>query len=150
MSKQKRLLFLVLFFILFGSVYWGVGNTFLTLPVTYFYYALCLILSVLYVLVAGGIRPIVEKEREKEKASREKYLKDKGKSHPIKRRDKYRRFKVKDSEENSNVNQKEVPRPNVLKIPEEKREKICQWILVFLIPLYLLFLLDWVYLRFFI
>lgn len=149
MSKKKRLGLLVLVFILFGAVYWGVGNTPFTLPVTYFYYALCLVLSVLYVLAAGGIRPILNEDKKREEKTREKYLKDKGKEHPIKRKDKYRRFTVKKEEETAFVINEEKA-PNPLKLPEEKRAKICQWLLVFVIPLYLIFLLDWVYLRFFI
>ena len=82
--------------------------------------------------------------------AREKYLKDKGKEHPIKKRDKYRRFTVKKDEEEKAVDISEEKSPNPLKIPEEKRAKVCQWLLLFVIPFYLIFLLDWVYLRFFI
>ncbi len=150
MSKRKRLGILVLVFILLGGIYWGLGNTPFTLPITYLYYAICLILSVLYVLAAGGIRPILNEDKKREERAREKYLKDKGKEHPIKKRDKYRRFTVKKDEEEKTVDIRKEKSPNPLKIPEEKRAKVCQWLLLFVIPLYLIFLLDWVYLRFFI
>ena len=55
MSSKKKILILLPLFIVLAGIYWGVGGTPLTLPVTYTYYALCLILSVLYVLVSGGI-----------------------------------------------------------------------------------------------
>ncbi len=150
MSKGKRFFFLALFFVLFAGIYWGVGNTPLTVPVTYVYYALCLILSVFYVLVAGGLRPILEEDRKREKNTREKYLKDKGKMHPVKRRDKYRRFTVKKEEGERKTEAASSPAPNLLKIPEEMRGKICQRLLLVVIPLYIIFLLDWLYLHFFI
>ncbi len=149
MSKKKRLLILVLLFILFGGIYWGVGNTPLTVPITYLYYALCLILSVLYVLAAGGIRPILDEDKKREEKTREQYLKDKAREHPIKKRDKYRRFTVKKEEEKT-LDLPVEKTPNPLNIPEEKRARICQWLLLFAIPFYLIFLLDWIYLRFFI
>ncbi|MBQ3075496.1 MAG: hypothetical protein IJC26_05455 [Clostridia bacterium] len=152
MSKQKRLLILLGIFVVLGAVYWGVGGTWLTMPVTYLYYALCLILSVLYVLVAGGMRPIVEEDRRREEKSRKQYLADKGKLHPIKKRDKYRRFRIKkDGEEEAEPEAEEErpPAPNLLNVPEEKRASLCTWLLLFAIPFYLIFLLDWIFLKFF-
>ena len=149
MSKKCRLLILFALLALFGGVYWGFGNTEYTVPITYAYYALCIILSVLYILVAGGIRPIAEEDRRREEKSRKQYLADKGKSHPIKRRDKYRRFRIKAEEEEKAVPEQLPPAPNPLGIPEEKRGKICTWILLIAIPLYVIFILDWIYLKFF-
>jgi len=150
MSAKKKLLILLAFFVLYGGIYWGVGNTSLTVAVTYVYYALCLVLSLLYVLVAGGIRPIADEDRRREEKSRKQYLADKGKRHPVKRRDKYRRFRVRnETEKEEAVEEKSPPAPNLLNIPEEKRGRLCTWLLLATIPFYLIFLLDWFYLKFF-
>lgn len=150
MSAQKKLLTLLGLFVVLGGVYWGVGGTKLTLPVTYIYYGLCLVLSVLYVLAAGGFRPIADEDRRREEKSRKQYLADKGKLHPIKRREKYRRFRVKTDEEVIPEPQEErPPAPNLLNLPEEKRGAICTWLLLCAIPFYLIFLLDWIFLKFF-
>lgn len=151
MTKQKKLLILFSLFLVLGGIYWGMGATKFTLPVTYTYYALCMILSVLYVLAAGGLRPIVEEDQRREEKSRKQYLADKGKMHPIKKRDKYRRFRIK-NDKGTTAPQKEeerAPAPNLLNIPEEKRGKVCTWLLLCVIPFYLIFLLDWVFLKFF-
>ncbi len=151
MTKTKRLFVLAFLFVLLGGIYWGVGNTPLTVPVTYLYYALCLVLSVLYILVSGGIQPILEKDREKEEKVRKKYLADKGALHPVKRKDKYRRFRIKKETDFVSAEEKELPpAPNLLHIPEEKRGKISMTLLLLVIPFYLIFLLDFLYLRFFI
>ena len=151
MSKKKRFLILLSSFVVLGGIYWGMGGTRYTLYVTYLYYALCLILSVLYVLAAGGLRPIAEEDRRREARSREQYLADKGKMHPVKRRDKYRRFRVKNQAESEPVMQKtkNEPAPNLLNIPEGKREAVCTWLLLGAIPFYLIFLFDWIFLKFF-
>lgn len=146
-SKKKRLLALVIWFLFLALVYWGFGNTALTMPITYAYYFLCLGLSVFYVLVCGGIRPLLAEDQKREEKSRKQYLRDKAKEHPIKRREKYRRFRIEKQEP------KEIkelpPPPNIFRIPEEKRALLSQVLLVATIPFYLIFLLDWVYLYFF-
>lgn len=143
MSQKIRTLVLILNFILFGAVYWGLGNTRFTIGVTYVYYALTLILSVLYLLVAGGLRkpPLPKgKEREKRETKRD--------YHPVKRREKYKSFRIK--EEKKEEKNEEGLGPNFLKLPEEKRPLICHILLTFIIPLYGIFLFDWFYLKFFI
>ncbi len=140
MSKQKKLFILLGLFVVLGGIYWGVGGTKLTLLITYCYYALCLILSVLYVLVAGGIRPVAD-----EKCGREvKSPAVKGEIHPVKKRDKYRRFRVK-----TELKEERSSALNLLNIPEEKRGILCTWLLLSAIPFYLIFLLDWIFLKFF-
>ncbi len=148
LTKKKRLLLLAGWTAFLALVYFGLGNTKWTMPITYSYFALCLVFSILYVLINGGITPIMEKDREKEKKSREQYLADKGKAHPIKKRDKYRRFRIKKEEET--VEEKpSVPRPNPLGLPEEKRELLGQILLIVTVPFYLIFLIDWIVLYFF-
>lgn len=152
MSSKKKILILLSVFIVLAGIYWGVGGTALTLPVTYAYYALCLILSVLYVLVSGGLAFIADEDRRREDKSRKQYLADKGKMHPIKKRDKYRRFRIKtQGEEKTCVPEpkERVPAPNLLGIPEEKRGIVGTWLLLFMIPFYLIFILDWIFLKFF-
>ncbi len=152
MSSKKKFLILLGLFILLGGIYWGVGGTALTLHVTYIYYALCLVLSVLYVLVSGGMTFIADEDRRREAKSRKQYLADKGKMHPIKKRDKYRRFRVKTEDgETPEHEQKEAPpAPNLLNIPEEKRGAVGTWLLLCVIPFYLIFILDWIFLKFFV
>ncbi|MBE6713219.1 MAG: hypothetical protein E7580_06845 [Ruminococcaceae bacterium] len=151
MSKQKKLLILLGLFVVLGGIYWGLGSIVMNMTILYIYYALCMILSVLYILVAGGIRPIVDEDRRREEKSRKQYLADKGKLHPIKRRDKYRRFRVKgEGEEKISEEQREKePAPNLLNIPEEKRPMLCTWLLLCVLPFYLILLIDWVFLKFF-
>ena len=68
MSQKVRTLVLILNFILFGAVYWGLGNTPFTIGVTYVYYALTLLLSVFYLLVAGGLKkPPLSKGKERKR-----------------------------------------------------------------------------------
>lgn len=145
-TKKKRLLALLLWMAFLSLVYWGLGETDL-FPVIMVSYALfSAVLSILYVLVNGGIRPILDEDRRREEKTHEKYLKDKGKLHPIKRRDRYRRFrKKKEGEETKKEERPLPPRPNPLKLPEEKRILLSQVLLVVVIPFYLIFLLDWVY-----
>ena len=151
MSSKKKILLLLSFFIVLAGIYWGVGGTALTLPVTYTYYVLCLILSVLYVLVSGGMTFIENEDRRREAKSRKQYLADKGKMHPIKKRDKYRRFRVKteDGAISDHEQVENTPAPNLLNIPEEKRGIIGTWLLLCVIPFYLIFILDWIFLKFF-
>ena len=147
-TKKKRLLALLVWTAFLSLIYWGLGNTSFTLPITYTYFGLCLVLSVLYVLVNGGIKPILAEDREKEERARKKYLADKGKSHPIKAREKYRRFTVK-KEKAEEEKAPPAPRPNPLGIPDEKRVLLGNILLVVLVPFYLIFLLDWIILNFF-
>lgn len=151
MSSKKKILILAGIFVVLAGIYWGVSGTRLTLPVTYIYYALCLILSVLYVLVSGGLNFIASEDKRREAKSRKQYLADKGKMHPIKKRDKYRRFRVKTEDEQvtSPEPEKSEPAPNLLNIPEEKRGIVGTWLLLFAIPFYLIFILDWIFLKFF-
>ena len=113
------------------------------MPTVFSFGVLCFLLSVLYVLVGGGIRPILEEDRRREEKVHQKYLKDKGVLHPVKRRDKYRRFRVKTEEEPKKEDAPLPPRPNPLKIPEEKRVLFSQLLLVLVIPFYLIFFIDW-------
>ena len=151
MSSKKKLLILSGLFIVLGGIYWGFGGTKLTLPVTYTYYALCLVLSVLYVLVSGGLNFIADEDKRREAKSRKQYLADKGKMHPIKKRDKYRRFRIKTEDSQPAVSESEEtrPAPNLLGIPEEKRKLAGTWLLLCVIPFYLIFILDWIFLKFF-
>ena len=147
-TKKKRILYLFLWMLILSAIYWGLGSTRFYMPIMMVYGILCLILSIAFVVVNGGIRPIVEGERRKEAAVREKYLKDKGVMHPIKRRDKYRRFRVKGEE--VKVEEKPLPPPpNPLKLPEAVQKAVSQGILIAVIPFYLIFLLDWCYVTFF-
>jgi len=149
LTKIQKLIVLVIVTAILSAIYWGFGNTEFTLPITYLYFALCLTLSVAYVLVNGGIRPIIEEDRRREAQTREKYLAEKGKLHPIKRRDKFRRFQVKKEAETPKREENPIFRPNVLKIPEEKRVILSQYLLLFTIPLYLIFMIDMIFLQFF-
>ena len=142
-TKKKRLLYLVLWMAVLSLIYWGLGNTSLAMPTVFSFGVLCFLLSVLYVLVGGGIRPILEEDRRREEKVHQKYLKDKGVLHPVKRRDKYRRFRVKTEEEPKKEDAPLPPRPNPLKIPEEKRVLFSQLLLVLVIPFYLIFFIDW-------
>lgn len=145
-SPKKRFLVLVLNFVLMASVYWGFGNTPFTLYVTYFYYAACLILSVLYVAVAGGLKspPLPKSTVKNKKKEKEKIY------HPVKKREKYRAFRVKEQKENVQKKEERELGPNLLGIPEEKRPAICLSLILFVLPLYVIFLLDWFYLKFFV
>ena len=145
-TKKKRLFALISVFSLLAAIYWTLGNTSLAVPVVFTYGVLCFILSLLYVLVNGGIRPILEEDRRREAKSREQYLADKGKLHPIKRKDKFKRFRVKGKEKMEKKEEKVSvqPRPNPLKLSEEKRILYSQILLVTALPFYLIFLLDWV------
>ena len=151
MSSKKKLLILSGLFIVLGGIYWGFSGTKWTLTVTYIYYALCLVLSVLYVLVSGGLNFIADEDKRREAKSRKQYLADKGKMHPIKKRDKYRRFRIKTEDGQPAVSEPEQtrPAPNLLGIPEEKRGMIGTWLLLCVIPFYLIFILDWIFLKFF-
>lgn len=151
-TKKLRLLTLVGWTLLLGLVYWGLGETEYTMAITYTYAALCLLFSVAYLLVSGGLQPILAQDRVKEAKTREKYLADKGKMHPIKRKDKYRRFRIK-SEEEKSLPKEAVPDfcpPNPLKLPENVRQILSPLLLVLGVPFYLIFLGDWIYLQFFI
>jgi len=143
LTKKQRLFYLALWMSVLSLIYWGLGNTSLAMPVVFSFGILCLLLSVLYVLVNGGIRPIVEDDHRREEKAHQKYLKDKGALHPIKRRDKYRRFRVKTATDEPREEAPPPPRPNPLKIPEEKRVLFSQLLLVLVIPFYLIFFLDW-------
>lgn len=138
------MLSLIINFLIFGGVYWGLGNTPYTIGVTYVYYALCLVLSVAYVLVAGGLKspPVEEKKKEKKKKEKKVY-------HPVKQREKFRSFKRVEGEKKEEKSQRGLG-PNILGLPEEKRPAICYYLMVFALPLYFIFLLDWFYLKFFV
>lgn len=150
LTKKQRLLYLVLWMAILSLVYWGLGNTSLAMPIVFSFGILCFLLSAFYVLVNGGIRPILGEDRRREEKAHQKYLKDKGALHPIKRRDKYRRFRVKKEADEVVKEEKPIaPRPNPLKIPEEKRVLLSQLLLVLVIPFYLIFFIDWLILTIF-
>ena len=94
---------------------------------------------------------IADEDKRREAKSREQYLADKGKMHPIKKRDKYRRFRIKTEDSQPAVSEPEEtrPAPNLLGIPEEKRKLAGTWLLLCVIPFYLIFILDWIFLKFF-
>lgn len=145
-SSKKRFLLLIVNFLIFGGIYWGLGNTTLTIGVTYVYYALCLILSVLYVFVAGGLKspPLPEEKKQEKKKQKQKIY------HPVKQREKYRSFRKTQGEKvEKKTSQRELG-PNILGIPEEKRSTICYYLMLFVLPFYAIFLLDWFYLKFFV
>lgn len=147
-TKKQRLIALLSWSALLGVIYWGFGATALTGPVTACFIVLCCILSVIYILVNGGITPMLQEDAQREARTREKYLADKGKMHPIKRREKYRRFTVGKSER-APLQEEPILRPNVLRIPEEKRVVLSQILLVLLIPFYLILIVDWIILAIF-
>ena len=151
-SKKLRLLVLVGWTALLALIYFGLGNTEYTMTVTYVYYALCLLFSIAYLVISGGIRPILDQDERNEKKVREKYLADKGKMHPITRRDKYRRFRVKSEEEKNLPIEKEpdLPPPNPLHLPESLRQILSPLLLILAVSFYLVFLADWFYLKFFV
>ena len=124
MKKSVRFLALILWGGVLALLYWGLGNTPWTLPITYSYFVLCLLLSLAYVLVSGGIRPLMARDRANEEKARKMYLADKAKSHPLKSKDKYRRFRIKPKEEAPKAEEPLPTPPNPLHIPEEKRIKI--------------------------
>lgn len=150
-TKKKRFVALGLWMLFLSLIYWGLGETELAPVILLSYAILCAFLSVFYVVLNGGIRPIVDEEHRKEESTREKYLKDKGRLHPIKRRDRYRRFRVKkEGEEQPAEKEPLPPRPNPLKLPEEKRILLSRLTLITVIPFYLIFLIDWLYATFFV
>ena len=149
MSKKTRLVLLLAITLVLSAVYWGFGNTAYTLPITISYFVLCLLLSVAYLLVNGGLRPLMEEDRKREARSREKYLADKAKEHPVKPRDKYRRFRIKSEKEEKIEPERSSPAPNPLGIPEEKRPLLSQILLVVTVPFYLIFMIDMILLKFF-
>ena len=61
MSRIKQLIFLVLWTILAGGVYWGFGETPYTLTVTLIYCILCVMFFLFYVFVNGGVNPVWKK-----------------------------------------------------------------------------------------
>lgn len=151
-TKKARFFTLIGWTAILALVYWGLGETKYTMTVTYVYFGLCLLFSIAYLLVSGGLQPILDQDRVKEARTREKYLADKGKMHPIKRKDKFRRFRIKSEEEKSLPvkTEPELPPPNPLKLPEPLRKILSPLLLVLAVPFYLIFLVDWFYLQFFI
>jgi len=152
LTKKARFFILLGWTAVLALIYWGLGETKYTMAVTYVYAILCFLISVGYLLVSGGLQPILDKDREKEAATREKYLADKGKLHPIKRKDKYRRFRIKTEEEKSLPKKEEpkLPPPNPLKLPEPVQQLLSPLLLALAVPFYLIFLVDWFYLHFFV
>lgn len=149
LTKTQRLIALFVSFVFFAALYWGLGNTPYTVLIAKIYFFLCLILSVAYVLINGGITPILDQDREKEERVRKKYLADKGKLHPIKRREKYRRFHIKNEEDEPTPEPVIRENPNPLKIPDSIRRPLVQILLVLVIPLYVIFMIDYFVLFFF-
>jgi len=148
-TKKKRLLVLLVWMAFLSAVYWGFGNTEYTVPITVSYFVLCLALSIAYLVVNGGIVPIIQEDRRREESVRKKYLADRAKEHPIKPKDKYRRFRIKKAEECKEEEPDRSPHPNPLKLPEEKQVLLSQIILVLGIPFYVIFFLDWLILNIF-
>lgn len=149
-TKEKRLLTLIGWTIVLALIYFPFQNTPLTMPITYTYFALCLILSVLYVLVTGGIAPILQEDRKREEKSRGQYLRDKGNRHPAKQKERYRRCSVKGETAVEKEPAPLPPRANPLKLSEEKQTLFSQILLVSALPFYFIFLIDWMYLFFFV
>ncbi len=142
-TKKRRLIVLLLWTGFLSLIYFSLGYTEFYLPVMTSYAIFCFVLSVLYVLVNGGLRPILDEDRKREAKSRKQYLLDKGKSHPIKRKDKYRRFRIVEEEKEKEEPKEKLPTPNPLHIREELRPLISQILLVTVLPFYLIFLFDW-------
>lgn len=142
MSKTKKFLLLCLWLLILSFVYWGFGNTEYTMFITYAYFAVCLILSVLFVLVNGGFEPYPKpKESPISLKPVPKHI------HPVKAKDRYRTAE-KPAPPRVSHEIPEPTRPNPLKIPEKHRYVVSQWVMILLLPFYVIFLLDWVLLHF--
>ena len=59
LNKTHKLIILILTTAILAAIYWGFGNTAFTMPITVVYFVLCLILTVAYILVNRGIKPMV-------------------------------------------------------------------------------------------
>ncbi len=148
-TKKERFLVLIVWTAFLSLVYWGFGNTSLTMFITYSYSGLCLVFSVLYVLVSGGLRPVFTDSETKEKRKRTAESPKRANLHPVKRKDRYRRFRMKKEEVKKDEKAPSPLPPNIFKIPEEKRAFVSQVLLVLTAPFYLIFLLDWILLYIF-
>ena len=147
-TKKARFLSLTVWTLFLSAVYWGFGNTEYTLPITYTYFAACMILTVSYFLVSGGLRPILEEEERREELSRKRYLAD-GKPHPFHKVKRAKKFKKKKEEAPIPYKKEPLPpAPNPLRIPEAKRPLISQILMVAGLPFYLIFMVDLILLKF--
>lgn len=141
MTKKHRIMLFLSSLLILSAIYFGFSFTPLTMPITIAYFVLCLVLSVLYVLVNGGIQPM-------RSSSEHKKDKNEAKPHAVKQRYRYRRFQsvAKKDGEPFEI----CDRPNPFKLSEEKRRYLAQTILLILVPIYLIFIADWILLKIFV
>ena len=63
MTNRTKFLILLTIFAVLGGIYWGIGSIVMSMMMPKIYYVLCMVLSVFYILVAGGLRPIIDEDR---------------------------------------------------------------------------------------
>ena len=104
------------------------------------YIGITAVLAVLFVLVNGGIRPIIKNEIKKEETVHKRYLADKLRSEKFRKTKKLEKAKysLKEQEE-----PEEEPRPNPLGLDDTRREYYSKLILIAAVSLLLVLFVDY-------
>ncbi|MPN49398.1 hypothetical protein SDC9_197019 [bioreactor metagenome] len=146
------MLYLILWFVVVSAVYYtAVSLEFIWIvPI---YIGIVCVACVLFLLVNGGIGPIIKAEHKKEDTAHKKYVLDK--SHQrLSRRTKFRRFRLgsqvsdKTTQTEADIKTEAQERPNPLSLDDMHRELYSKIILIIGIPVFIVFLIDYMLILF--
>ncbi|MBP5289665.1 MAG: hypothetical protein J6Z79_07345 [Clostridia bacterium] len=131
MKKQtlKTILFLVLWTLVLGAVYWSFSETPYTLFVSAVYAVSAVVLFIFFLLVNGGWRPLRGEEEKRARLAREK---DGSKE-------------KKSAAPSADI----PPRPDLFHLGAEKQERAARILLMTAAPFFFILAADYIYLHFF-
>ncbi len=146
----RTLIFLLIWFLIVEAVYYTCVSFYFE-QIVLVYIVLFSVSAVLFLLVNGGVRPLIAEEYKKEESVHKKYLADKrheNKSKRKNRREKYKKYTVMQADEARAREEEEIPRINIFKLSDEDRIFYTKLLLIFAIPLFLAVSIDYLLLMF--
>ena len=150
LTGAKILIPLLIWFLVVEAVYYACISFYFE-QIVLVYIVLFSAAAVMFLLVNGGVRPLIAEEHKKEESVHKQYLSDKihgNKNKRKNRREKYKKYTVIQQDEKQAREEEEIPRINIFKLSEEDRIFYTKLLLIFGIPLFLAVSIDYLLLMF--
>ena len=150
LSGVRSLVLLLVWFLIVEAVYYACISFYFE-QIVLVYIVLFSAAAVLFLLVNGGVRPLIADERKKEESVHKKYLADKRNENKNKRknrREKYKKYTVMQPDEVKAKEEEKMPRLNIFNLSDERRIFYTKALLIFGIPLFLAVSIDYLLLMF--
>jgi len=144
-TSSAALIMLAIWFIASEAIYYLCINLYFE-EIVLIYIGAFSLAAILFLLVNGGVRPLIKDDKAKEERVHTRYLLDKRNENKNKRknrRDRFKRYTVTQSEEEASVVE-EIPRFNPFKLSDEDRVFYTKALLIFGVPLLLTVFVDYI------